>query len=111
MVEALGFKINRLFIGVFMLGSALAALGGAMWAGYETLITPALGGEMMIVVFIVVIIGGLGSIEGTLLGAIIVGLTANYIGYLAPKLALASNMILMMAILMWRPSGLRPAVK
>ena len=89
MVEALGFKINRLFIGVFMLGSALAALGGAMWAGYETLITPALGGEMMIVVFIVVIIGGLGSIEGTLLGAIIVGLTANYIGYLAPKLALA----------------------
>ncbi|MFC6759855.1 branched-chain amino acid ABC transporter permease [Sulfitobacter porphyrae] len=43
MVEALGFKINRLFIGVFMLGSALAALGGAMWAGYETLITPALG--------------------------------------------------------------------
>ncbi|MDF1855854.1 branched-chain amino acid ABC transporter permease [Pseudooceanicola sp.] len=111
MVEALGFKIDRLFIGVFMLGSALAALGGAMWAGYETLITPALGGEMMIVVFIVVIIGGLGSIEGTLLGAIIVGLTANYIGYLAPKLALASNMILMMAILMWRPSGLRPAVK
>ncbi|MCF3593620.1 branched-chain amino acid ABC transporter permease [Rhodobacteraceae bacterium LMO-12] len=111
MVEALGFKINRLFIGVFMLGSALAALGGAMWAGYVTVITPALGGEMMIVVFIVVIIGGLGSIEGTLLGAIIVGLTANYIGYLAPKLALASNMILMMAILMWRPSGLRPAVK
>lgn len=111
MVESLGFKINRLFIGVFMLGSALAALGGAMWAGYETLITPALGGEMMIVVFIVVIIGGLGSIEGTLLGALIVGLTANYIGYLAPKLALASNMLLMMAILMWRPSGLRPAVK
>jgi branched-chain amino acid transport system permease protein len=111
MVEALGFKINRLFIGVFMLGSALAALGGAMWAGYETLITPALGGEMMIVVFIVVIIGGLGSMPGTLLGALIVGLTANYVGYLAPKLALASNMLLMMAILMWRPSGLSPAVK
>ena len=111
MVEALGFKINRLFVGVFMVGSALAALGGAMWAGYETLITPALGGEMMIVVFIVVIIGGLGSVEGTLLGAIMVGLMANYIGFLAPKLALASNMILMMAILMWRPSGLKPAVK
>lgn len=111
MVEALGFKINRLFVGVFMVGSALAALGGAMWAGYETLITPALGGEMMIVVFIVVIIGGLGSVEGTLLGAIMVGLMANYIGFLAPKLALASNMILMMAILLWRPSGLKPAVK
>jgi branched-chain amino acid transport system permease protein len=111
MVEALGFRIDRLFIGVFMAGSALAALGGAMWAGYETLITPSLGGEMMIVVFIVVIIGGLGSIEGTLLGAIMVGLVANYVGFLAPKLALASNMLLMMAILLWRPNGLRPAVK
>ncbi len=111
MVEALGFRVDRLFIGVFMLGSALAAMGGAMWAGYETLITPALGAEMMIVVFIVVIIGGLGSIQGTLLGAILVGLVANYTGFLAPKLALASNMILMMAILLWRPNGLKPAVK
>lgn len=111
MVEALGFRIDRLFVAVFMVGSALAALGGAMWAGYETLITPALGGELMIVVFIVVIIGGLGSIEGTLLGAIMVGLVANYVGFLAPKLALASNMLLMMAILLWRPNGLRPAVK
>ncbi|WP_204115510.1 branched-chain amino acid ABC transporter permease [Shimia biformata] len=111
MVEALGFRIDRLFIGVFMLGSGLAAMGGAMWAGYETLITPALGAEMMIIVFIVVIIGGLGSIQGTLLGAIMVGLFANYVGFLAPKMALASNMILMMVILLWRPSGLAPAVK
>lgn len=111
MVEALGFRIDRLFVGVFMVGSALAAMGGVMWAGYETLITPALGGEMMIVVFIVVIIGGLGSIEGTILGAIMVGLVANYVGFLAPKLALASNMILMLVILLWRPYGLKPAVK
>lgn len=111
MVEALGFRVDRLFVAVFMLGSALAAMGGAMWAGYQTLITPALGGEMLVVVFIVVIIGGLGSIEGTLLGAILVGLVGNYVGFLAPKLALASNMLLMMAILLWRPSGLRPAVK
>ncbi|MGH1368022.1 MAG: branched-chain amino acid ABC transporter permease [Maritimibacter sp.] len=111
MVEALGFRIDRLFIAVFMLGSALAALGGAMWAGYETLITPALGAELMVVVFIVVIIGGLGSIQGTLLGALLVGLTQNYVGFLSPKLALASNMILMMIILLWRPSGLAPAVK
>ena len=110
MVETLGFRIDRLFIGVFMLGSALAALGGAMWAGYETLITPALGAEMMIVVFIVVIIGGLGSVQGTLLGALLVGLVANYVGFLAPKMALASNMLLMMAILLWRPNGLKPAV-
>jgi branched-chain amino acid transport system permease protein len=111
MVEALGFRIDRLFIGVFMAGSALAAMGGAMWAGYQGLITPALGPEMMILVFIVVIIGGLGSINGSLLGAVLVGLMANYVAFLAPKLSLASNMLLMMAILLWRPWGLKPAVK
>lgn len=66
---------------------------------------------MMVIVFIVVIIGGLGSIQGTLLGAIVVALMQNYVGFLAPKLALASNMILMMVILLWRPYGLAPAVK
>ncbi len=111
MVESLGFRIDRLFIGVFMAGSALAAMGGAMWAGYQGLITPAIGGELMILVFIVVIIGGLGSIQGSLLGAILVGLMANYVAFLMPKMALASNMLLMMAILLWRPFGLKPAVK
>jgi branched-chain amino acid transport system permease protein len=111
MVESLGFRIDRLFIGVFMAGSALAAMGGAMWAGYQGLITPAIGGELMILVFIVVIIGGLGSIQGSLLGAILVGLMANYVAFLMPKMALASNMLLMMAILLWRPYGLKPAVK
>lgn len=111
MVEALGFKIDRLFVGVFMVGSALAAMGGAMWAGYQGLISGALGGELMILVFIVVIIGGLGSIEGSLLGALLVGLLGNYVAFLFPKLSLASNMLLMMAILLWRPWGLRPALK
>lgn len=111
MVEALGFKVERLFIGVFVVGSGLAAMGGAMWAGYETLITPALGAHMMITVFIVVIIGGLGSVEGSLLGALIVGLSGNYMAFLFPKMALATNMIVLLIILMWRPTGLRPAVK
>jgi len=111
MVEALGFKVERLFVGVFVIGSGLAAMGGAMWAGYETLITPALGAHMMITVFIVVIIGGLGSVEGSLLGALIVGLSGNYMAFLFPKMALATNMIVLLIILMWRPYGLRPAVK
>ena len=111
MVESLGFRIDRLFIGVFMAGSALAAMGGAMWAGYQSLITPALGQELLILVFIVVIIGGLGSIEGSLLGAILVGLLTNYVAFLFPKLSLASNMLLMMVVLLWRPYGLKPAVK
>jgi branched-chain amino acid transport system permease protein len=111
MVEALGFRVDRLFVGVFMAGSALAAMGGAMWAGYQGLITSAIGAEMMILVFIVVIIGGLGSIEGSLIGAILVGLLSNYVAFLMPKLSLASNMVLMMAVLLWRPAGLKPAVK
>jgi branched-chain amino acid transport system permease protein len=111
MVEALGFRIDRLFIAVFMAGSGLAAMGGAMWAGYQGLITPALGGELMVLVFIVVIIGGLGSIEGSLLGALLAGLLYNYVAFVFPKLSLASNMLLMLAVLLWRPWGLRPAVK
>jgi len=111
MVEALGYHIDRLFLLVFIIGSALAALGGVMWAGYQTLITPAMGTEVLIIVFIIVIIGGLGSVTGTLVGAIIVGLVANYVGYLAPKLALASNMLIMMIILLWRPKGLLPIIK
>ncbi|MBN9077348.1 MAG: branched-chain amino acid ABC transporter permease [Rhizobiales bacterium] len=111
MVEALGFRIERLFVGVFMLGSALAAMGGAMWAGYQGTITGSLGSEMLILITIVVIIGGLGSIEGSLLGALLVGLLGNYVAFLFPKLSLASNMLLMMAVLLWRPWGLKPAVK
>lgn len=111
MVEALGFRIDRLFIAVFVAGSALAGMGGAMWAGYQGLISGALGSEMLILVFIVVIIGGLGSIEGSLLGAILVGLMGNYVAFLLPKLSLASNMLLMMVVLLWRPYGLLPAVK
>lgn len=111
MVEALGYRIDRLFVAVFMAGSALAAMGGAMWAGYETLITPAIGSELLVMVFIVVIIGGLGSIEGSLLGAIMVGLMMNYVAFLFPKLALASNMLLMMAVLLWKPFGLKPAIR
>lgn len=111
MVEALGFRIDRIFVAVFMAGSALAAIGGAMWAGYQGLISPSLGGELMVLVFIVVIIGGLGSIEGSLLGALLAGLMYNYVAFIFPKLSLASNMLLMLAVLLWRPWGLRPAVK
>jgi branched-chain amino acid transport system permease protein len=111
MVESLGFRIDRLFIAVFMAGSALAATGGAMWAGYQGIISANVGGELMILVFIVVIIGGLGSIEGSLLGALLVGLLGNYVAFLFPKLSLASNMLLLMAVLLWRPYGLRPALK
>ncbi len=111
MVEALGYRIRKLFVMVFMAGSALAGLGGAMWALYRETLTAAIGGELMVLVFIVIIIGGLGSVGGCFLGSILVALTANYIGYLAPKIALVSNILLMAGILMWRPQGLYPVAK
>jgi branched-chain amino acid transport system permease protein len=111
MVEALGYRIRRLFVGVFVAGSALAGLGGVLWALYRETLTAAIGGEMMVLVFIVIIIGGLGSVGGCFLGAILVALMANYTAFLFPKIALASNILLMVAILMWRPQGLYPVAK
>lgn len=111
MVEALGYRIRLLFVLVFVAGSALAGLGGVMWGLYQELITAGMGMEVMVLIFIVIIIGGLGSVGGCFVGAILVGLVANYTGFLAPKLALASNIGLMVAILMWRPQGLFPVIR
>jgi branched-chain amino acid transport system permease protein len=111
MVEALGYRIRRLFVGVFVVGSALAGLGGAMWGLYQEVVTAAIGAQVAVLVFIVIIIGGLGSVGGCFVGALLVGLTANYIGFLAPKVALGSNILLMTLILLWRPQGLYPVAR
>jgi len=111
MVESLGYRIRRLFVAVFVAGSALAGLGGVMWAMYQESLTAAMGMQMMVVIFIVIIIGGLGSVGGCFVGALLVGLLANYVGYVAPKLALGSNILLMVLILLWRPRGLYPVGK
>lgn len=111
MVQALGYRLRLVFIGVFIAGSALAGLGGVMWGLYQEVITAGMGEEMMILVFIVVIIGGLGSVEGAFIGALLVGLLQNYVAFLEPKLALVSNIALMTAILLWRPQGMLPVVK
>jgi branched-chain amino acid transport system permease protein len=111
MVESLGYRIRRLFIGVFVAGSALAGLGGVMWGTYQGSANAQMGMQMMVVLFIVLIIGGLGSIGGCFIGALLVGLSTNYTGFLLPKLALGSNILLMVLILLWRPRGLYPVGK
>jgi branched-chain amino acid transport system permease protein len=108
MVESLGYRIRRLFIAVFVAGSALAGLGGVMWAMYQESVNAQMGMQMMVVIFIVIIIGGLGSVGGCFAGALLVGLVANYTGFVAPKLALGSNILLMVLVLLWRPRGLFP---
>jgi branched-chain amino acid transport system permease protein len=111
MVQALGYRLRLVFVGVFIAGSALAGLGGVMWGLYQEVITAHMGNHAMILIFIVVIIGGLGSVEGCFIGALLVGLMQNYIAFLEPKAALISNIALMVAILMWRPMGMIPVVK
>ncbi len=111
MVEAMGYRIRRLFVAVFVAGSALAGLGGALWGMYQEGVTVGIGAQMMVLIFIVIIIGGLGSVGGCFTGALLVGLVANYVGYLSPKIALGSNILLMVIILLWRPQGLYPAGK
>ncbi len=108
MMEALGYRIDRLFIAVFMAASALAGIGGVLWGFYQNQARAGMGGELLVLVFIVIIIGGLGSVTGCFIGATLVALIANYAGFLAPKLALVSNILLMVAVLLWRPRGLYP---
>jgi branched-chain amino acid transport system permease protein len=108
MVEALGYRIRTLFVGVFVAGSALAGLGGVLWGLYRETLTVTLGADVVVMVFIVIIIGGLGSVGGCFVGALLTALVANYAGFLAPKVALVSNILLMVAILLWRPAGLYP---
>jgi branched-chain amino acid transport system permease protein len=106
MVEALGYRIGRLFIAVFAAGAALAGLGGALWGMYRGTLQAALGTDVMVLVFIVIIIGGLGSVGGCFLASLLVALAANYAGFVAPKVALVSHIVLMIAVLLWRPAGL-----
>lgn len=106
MVESLGYRIKHLFVGVFVAGSMLAGLGGVLWGMYQQSVVPQLGAQVNVLIFIV--IGGLGSTVGCLIGALLVGLMANYTGFLLPKAALFSNIALMVAILLWRPQGVYP---
>ena len=108
MVESLGYRIRNLFVGVFVVGSALAGLGGVMWGLYQQAVSAQIGAQVNVLIFIVIIIGGLGSTLGCFIGALLVGLLANYTGFLAPTVALFSNIALMVAVLMWRPQGLYP---
>ena len=127
MVAALGVNVRLLYTVVFGFGAALAALGGVM-AGPIYTVLPGMGEEILIQVFVVIVIGGIGSIRGALVGAVVVGMV-DTLGraFLKPALsstlgpsaadnagpALASMLIyiLMAAVLYFRPQGLFPAVR
>lgn len=106
MVEILGYDIRNVFLFVFVLGSALAGLGGVLMGPYVGVFTPAIGMEYQLLAFVVVVIGGMESILGTAAAALLVGLANAYVAYYVPPLTAAVNMLLMIAVLALRPEGL-----
>jgi branched-chain amino acid transport system permease protein len=105
-VEATGYNINRIFTGVFCAGVGLAAMGGVMMAMFKQEVHPAMGEDSFFFALMVVIIGGMGSVGGSFLGALMLGLSFNYVAFLVPKLALGVNILIMAATLLIRPTGL-----
>ncbi|MGH8874284.1 MAG: branched-chain amino acid ABC transporter permease [Acidimicrobiia bacterium] len=105
MLGMVGVNVPRLFSAVFALGAALAGLGGVLAAPQSTVL---LGMDVDIIVesFAVVIIGGLGSLLGTAVGAVLVGVTFAFGILWVPEAALAIVFVVMAAVLVWRPSGL-----
>lgn len=104
MARLLGIDVPKLYTGVFVVGAALAGLGGALAAPLQS-VSPALGDQVVVDAFVVVVIGGLGSFTGAFVGAMIIGLLIALgsgfagAGVLFPFLA-------MIVVLVWRPTGL-----
>lgn len=106
MVQALGINIKQVFAMVFMLGAGLAALGGVFLGPYSGTIQPGIGMENQLLAFIVVVIGGMGSIAGSALAGILVGLAGSFMAFYFPEGALAVNVLLMALVLLIKPNGL-----
>ena len=106
MVQALGINIKTVFSVVFFIGAGLAALGGAMLGPYSGTIVADMGMQYAILAFIVVIIGGLGKIQGAAFASILVGLAGAFTAYYLPDFTLAVNMLLLIFVLILRPQGL-----
>jgi branched-chain amino acid transport system permease protein len=105
MVEALGINVRKLYTTVFCIGSLLAGLGGALDGPIRGL-TPALGADVIIPAFAVVIIGGLGSYGGAIFASFLIGEIITFGVIFVPKLAMVLIYIFMAITLLLRPAGL-----
>ncbi len=110
MTQALGVDITKVFSVVFSLGAALAAFSGMIGAPVSA-VYPGMGDHILIISFVVVVIGGIGSIKGAFIGAMLIGLADTFGKVLLPELASMTIYALMALVLLWRPQGLfgRPA--
>ena len=107
MVTALGIDVHRSFTLLFAIGSGLAGVGGLLAGVFFGSVTPSIGTSQLIFAFIVVIIGGLGSLEGTAISAVVVALLQQFVNYYGP--AGAGDLVaaaLLVLVLLARPRGL-----
>ncbi|MHB0820558.1 branched-chain amino acid ABC transporter permease [Stutzerimonas stutzeri] len=105
MVQGLGININAIYTLVFAAGAALTAFAGMIAAPVSS-VYPGMGNQILIIAFVVVVIGGLGSIRGAFLGALLVGLTATWGAVLVPEYAGMAIYMLMAVVLLFKPRGL-----
>ncbi|WP_221794188.1 branched-chain amino acid ABC transporter permease [Oceanobacter mangrovi] len=105
MVECLGIDINRLYTIVFGAGVMLAALAGVVSAPMASIV-PGMGEHVLISCFVVVVIGGMGSIKGAFVAALMVGIVDTFAAVLLPQLSSMIVYILMAVILIIKPQGL-----
>ncbi len=105
MVAALGINVKLLFGAVFAVGAALAGLAGAISTPI-TSVAPGMGDAILIICFVVVVIGGVGSIKGAFLGAILIGLADTFGKVFVPDYASFTVYGVMAAVLLWKPKGL-----
>ncbi len=105
MVQSLGIDIRRVHMGVFALGVALAGLAG-MIAAPAASVFPGMGNHILIISFVVVVVGGIGSVKGALFAALLLGLADTFGQVLMPDLAGTTVYLLMALVLLWRPEGL-----
>jgi branched-chain amino acid transport system permease protein len=105
MVQSLGINIKLLYAVVFAIGAGLAALAGMIAAPLSS-VYPGLGEHVLIVCFVIVVIGGIGSIRGAFIAALLIGLADTFGKVLVPDFASVATYALMAAVLLWRPQGL-----
>lgn len=105
MVQGLGINIRVIYTLVFAAGTALTALAGMVAAPVSS-VYPGMGNQILIIAFVVVVIGGLGSIRGAFLAALLVGLTATWGAVLVPEYAGMAIYVLMAVVLLFKPRGL-----
>jgi branched-chain amino acid transport system permease protein len=105
MTQALGININFVYRIVFALGVALAAFAGMLAAPVSS-VYPGMGTQVLIICFVVVVIGGIGSVWGALAAALLIGLADTFGKVLLPQAAGVVVYLLMAMILLWRPEGL-----